>query len=457
MIVRQHRLLPTERSLMLSREVLEKLTIPGMRVLTCTARTGMVAILLAGPVLAVRVAQATPGLVQSAESSVVDNPAVQRALAGPRLGTQGETDARLGASSEFQVNTYTTGYQWFPAVAMDSDGDFVAVWQSNGSSGGDTSLYSIQGQRFDTVGVPQGAQFQINTYTTNHQTSPAVAMDNDGDFVVVWQSYGSSGTDASTLSIQSQRYNAGGTAQGSQFQVNTYTTGAQYRPAVAIDSDGDFVVVWHSGGSSGTDASGYSIQGQRYNSNGTAQGSEFQINTYTTLSQRSPAVAMNSDGDFVVVWHSNGSSGTDTSVYSIQGQRYNSNGTTQGSQFQINTYTTGHQTFPAVALDSIGDFVVVWESNGSSETDSSSLSIQGQRYNTNATAQGSEFQVNTYTTGDQMYPAVAMDSSGDFVVVWLSEGSSGTDADGSSIQGQRYPSFSAPDFQIFLPVVKKNS
>ena len=46
------------------------------------------------------------------------------------------------------------------------------------------------------------------------------------------------------------------------------------------------------------------------------------------------------DGDFVVVWESNGSSGTDTSSWSIQGQRYASNGSTLGAQFQVNTYTT---------------------------------------------------------------------------------------------------------------------
>jgi hypothetical protein len=33
---------------------------------------------------------------------------------------------------------------------------------------------------------------------------------------------------------------------------------------VSLDAAGDFVVVWQSDGSSGTDSSGYSIQGQRH-------------------------------------------------------------------------------------------------------------------------------------------------------------------------------------------------
>ena len=63
------------------------------------------------------------------------------------------------------------------------------------------------------------------------------------------------------------------TPNGSEFQVNTYTTNYQGQPSVASDSDGNFVVVWASGGSAGSDTSGSSIQGQRFDSNGVAIGS----------------------------------------------------------------------------------------------------------------------------------------------------------------------------------------
>ena len=61
-----------------------------------------------------------------------------------------------------------------------------------------------------------------------------------------------------------------------------------------------------------------------------------------------------------------------------------------------------------------------------------------------ASPSGSEFQVNTYTTGEQATPTVASDSKGTFVVVWDSAGSAGSDTDNFSVQGQRYlpePSF----------------
>jgi hypothetical protein len=358
--------------------------------------------------------------------------------------------AGTAQGNQFQVNSYITGIQNRPAVAMDMDGDFVVVWDSYGASG-DSSLYSVQGQRYNSVGTAQGNQFQVNTYTTGDQLDPDVALDSNGDFVVVWRSNGSNGSDTDDYSIQGQRYNSAGTAQGNQFQVNSYTTGIQVASAVSLNSNGDFVVVWRSAGSSGGDTSGYSIQGQRYNSAGTAQGSQFQVNSYTTSDQQHPDVALDSDGDFVVIWRSAGSSGGDTSGYSIQGQRYNSAGIAQGSQSQVNSYTTNDQRYAAVSLDSDGDFVVVWASIGSNGSDTSGYSIQGQGYNTAGTPQGSQFQVNSYTTNNQGVPAVSLDSDGDFIVVWHGLGSSGSDTSNYSIQGQRFTTFNPTPTPTPLP------
>ncbi len=354
----------------------------------------------------------------------------------PGTSSQGQRYASDGsaAGGEFQVNTYTTGNQTRAAVSLDSDGDFVVVWQSTGSSSTDSDSTSVQGQRYAADGSAIGGEFQVNTYTTGSQRYPAVSLDADGDFVVVWESGGSSGTDSSGLSVQGQRYAADGSAIGGEFQVNTYTTSSQNRPSVSLDTDGDFVVVWYSDGSSGMDASGFSIQGQRYASSGSIVGTEFQINTYYAYNQVFPSVSLDADGDFVVAWESAGSSGTDFGL-SVQGQRYASDGSTAGGEFQVNTTIASSQQGAAVSLDADGDFVIAWQSNGSSGTDSSSFSIQIQRYASDGSAIGGEFQVNTYTYSYQHYPSVSLDADGEFVVVWESNGSGGgSDSDGISIQ-----------------------
>jgi hypothetical protein len=332
---------------------------------------------------------------------------------------------------ELQVNSYTTNAQRSPAVGVDGTGAFVVVWESAGSSGGDTGGYSVQAQRYDANGAPLGAQFQVNTYTTSNQYDPAVAMAPGGAFVVVWSSDGSAGTDTSGYSIQARRYDAAGVPQGAEFQVNTYTTLGQSGPAVAMGDLGQFVVVWESLGSDGTDTSSWSIQGQRYNGAGVPLVGQFQVDTYTTSEQEGPAVAMNAGGSFVVAWHSNGSD-ADSSLYSVRGRRYDATGAPLANDFQVNVATTGEQRDPRVALDAAGNAVVVWRSNAAGDAD-----VRAQRYSSAGVGSG-EFQVNTLATSYQGRPSAASDAAGNFVVAWRSDGSAGSDTLDASIQARRY-------------------
>ena len=139
-----------------------------------------------------------------------------------------------------------------------------------------------------------------------------------------------------------------------------------------------------------------------------------------------------------MVWEGYGS-GTDIGGASIHARRYDATGAPLKDQFQANTFTTDDQLYPVVSADSAGDFVVAWHSYGSNGTDSSSTSIQGQSFAASGTPIGSEFQINTYTTSYQTFPSLVHRPSGDFLVVWDSRGSFGDDSGplgNYSIQGQ---------------------
>ncbi|MFN6453531.1 MAG: beta strand repeat-containing protein [Nostoc sp. EfeVER01] len=250
--------------------------------------------------------------------------------------------------TEFQVNTTTIGNQSNSTVAIDAAGNFIICWQSDGQDG--TKIYA---QRYNTDGTSQGDEFQVNTGTTGNQYNPVIAIDTDGDFVISWQSDSQDGTD-----MYARRYDSSGVAQGGEFKVNTYTTGNPYSPtAVAMDSSGDFVISWISL----EEGFSYEIYAQRYNSAGVAQGNEFKVNTYTTSDQYNSTVAMDADGDFVISWQSFGQDGSTNGIYA---QRYNNLGVAQGGEFKVNTYTTSDQTNPIVAMNAGGDFVVSWQSDG---------------------------------------------------------------------------------------------
>lgn len=322
--------------------------------------------------------------------------------------------------TEFQVNSFTTGVQASPAVAMSAEGDFVVAWTSYTQDSGGRGIYA---QRYNELGVAQGSEFQVNTYTTNVQSFPALAMHAAGDFVVAWNSYGQ---DGDNYGIYARRYDAAGVPQGTEFQANSVIAGFQLQPSVAIDADGDFVVAWTS---NGQDGSGSGVYARRYDALSTPQGTEFRVNTYTTNGQGGASVAMDAAGDFVVAWQSFFQDGD---VYGIYAQRYNALGAPQGIEFRVNSYTPGTQTAPVAAMDAGGDFVVAWQSYAQ---DGSVFGIFAQRYSAAGVAQGSELRVNNYTPNHQRSAAVAMDPAGDFVIVWESNFEDGS---GYGVYGQRY-------------------
>jgi hypothetical protein len=339
---------------------------------------------------------------------------------GAALGVFGQRYSNSGAplGPEFRVNTFTTGAQYLPSVAYDGTGNFVVVWNSNGQEGN----LSVFGQRYDFNGAPLGTEFRVNTYTTSDQAFPSVSVNNAGSFVVTWQSYGQ---DGSNWGVFGQRFGGAGAPLGPEFRVNTYTTSGEFAASVSADLGGNFVVVWHA---TGEDGSGLGIFGQRYDLTGAPVGGEFRVNTYTTSTQAYPAVATDNGGNFVVVWHSLQQDG---SLLGVFGQRYASSGAPLGGEFRVNTYTTSYQQLPDVATDAAGNFVVAW----ASYEDGSTYGIFGQRYDSAGTPLGPEFRVNTFTTNGQNRPAVAADSLGNFVVTWDSQLQDGL---GLGVFGQRY-------------------
>ena len=318
--------------------------------------------------------------------------------------------AGIAQGGDFRVNTTTADSQFGPQVAADGQGGFVVAWTSTGQDGDTNGVYA---QRFDSTGERQGPEFRVNSYTTGFQDGPRIAVGPAGDFVVVWDSYEQ---DGSGNGVFGQRYDASGQAQGPEFAVNTYTTEWQSSPAVSVRPDGAFVVVWDS---LEQDGSGDGIFGQRFDADGERQGSEFRINTSTTLSQADSGVAHRSDGGFVAVWISNHQSVN----WEIYGRSYDASGTPAGAEFRINTHSGELQNQPFITRDPNGGFIVAWNSRGQ---DGSDDGIAARRLGPSGAPVGPEFLVNTFTTGDQKDPQVAATPAGGFVVAWQSDGQDGS-------------------------------
>lgn len=376
------------------------------------------------------------------------------ALLGPVL----EAQTPAPEYSEFQVNTYTTGDQYYRSAvaAIGTAGNFVVVWTSYNQDDPTNYNSGIFGQRFSSNGSKIGSEFQVNTYTSASQENPHVAaLGTNGGFIVAWRSRLQSPTpqDGSQAGMFGQIYAADGSAQGGEFQINTYTTGYQeYGRILELTSGGDFVVVWNSGrffdGAGTQDGSDGGIIGQRFDSAGSTIGSEFLVNEFTVGNQGEAAgAAVGTAGDFVVAWTDNPG---DTSGFGVKARRFDSVGAPKGGEFLVNTYTTGRQHRAEVAaVGTAGDFVVAWRS---ADQDGSGYGVFAQRFASDGSSQGGEFQVNTYTTGGQAsgnsnLAVTPVGTTGDFVIAWDSP----QDGNNSGLFGQKFTSSGTPvgtEFQV---------
>jgi hypothetical protein len=343
------------------------------------------------------------------------------ALAMPSLATA----QQVRAGAEFRANTYTANIQRRADVHVKSNGDFIVAWAGFGAQ--DTGNYGVFGQRFDAAGVPQGAEFGINTYTPSFQFRPLPASDRKGNFVIVW---GSLGQDGDAYGVFGQRYDAAGVRVGAEFQVNSFTTGGQgtsyyfleSNTAVSMAPNGNFVVVWGSYYDN-QDGSYGGVFGQRFNSSGARVGAEFQINSYTTGYQFGPSVAVRDDNSFVVTW-----STMDGASYGISAQRYDAAGAPIGGEFNVPSNTAGPQQASTVRMNAAGEFSVVWTDN------SPAGELFARRFDAAGAPVGAQFQVNTYTPGNQYTYSIGMDRRGNFIVNW----NQGNDGNGQGIGGRRF-------------------
>jgi hypothetical protein len=243
-----------------------------------------------------------------------------------------------------------------PAVASDGAGKFVVAW----SSASDSFVGAIRARRFDATGVALGPEFVVSPdqgYSTAPSDEPAVVADGAGGFVVAWVQ---SPLLNEPTELFARRYDEAGNPLGPAFQVNSFTAGRPSRPQIAHLPGGDFAVVWQSTASSGTDSSERSIQARLLDGSGTPLGPDFQVNQYTTGMQFRPAVGADGSSNFVVAWESWGSAGTDGSLSSVQARLYDAAGQPRGPQFQVNEVTEGPQSLPSVAVRPDGSFLVAW-------------------------------------------------------------------------------------------------
>jgi hypothetical protein len=333
--------------------------------------------------------------MESSEAAIT--PILTVDYTAPALDTTLRVNSQI---SESQITAETGG----STVARSANGDSIVVWSSDKQDGQGFGVYA---QRYDSGGARLGGEIHVSSETAQDQVNPAVAVDDFGNFVVVWES---DSQDTDRFGIYGQRFDSSGSKIGSEFRVNTTIAEDQKHAAVAMNGAGQFVVVWQS---DGQDGDGFGIYAQRYNAAGGAVGDEFLVNTLTSFDQRDPSVAITSSGEFVVTWTA--ANVPDGDGLEIIGQRFDSDGNRVGLEFQVNRYLTDDQYDSSVSMDDSGNFAIVWTSFGQ---DGDNEGVYGQTFNREGSLRSEEFLIPTSTVKEQEHATVSMQGDGDLVVSW---------------------------------------
>ena len=345
--------------------------------------------------------------------------------------------AEIKSGTEETANATTANNQNEVGIASDDAADYVVVWTDSAADGDGNGIYF---RTFDRGGIAiTSHDIRANSTTAGNQSYPSVAMTDNGIFVITWTGNGI-GDDSG---IFMRAFNLDGTPITDEFLVNTTTAGRQYLPEIALDPDntgsnGRIVVTWMS-----DDGTQDDVYAQMINLDFTGAtpvtpsktGPEFLVNAdYTSGSQDSPSVSMNTNGDFLIVWHGHGSTYPSIDAWY---QAYDNTGNKIGANGKINSSTVTDAIKPRIKADRKtrdsfgGNYIVTYE--GSSPEDTTGIFARQIQCGENSCKLNPvELIVNTTTDGSQETPEVASDYLGNFTVTWVDL------SDGAKIKGQSF-------------------
>ncbi|WP_436716681.1 DUF4347 domain-containing protein [Roseiconus lacunae] len=231
------------------------------------------------------------------------------------------------------------------AVAVDGNGNSVVVWVDHHSSNDDADLYF---QRFDSTGAKIGGETKVNAGTTGDQSSPVVTMDSSGRFAIAWVS-----SDIDGQGIYVRRFDQTGAAiDADDILVNTFAeAGNQSGVSIASNDNNQIVLAWESDGAN----EGIFARTFDFTSVPALDSLSTSLLTVDTVASASDvAIDINQTGRYAIVWRDSGNS------YGIQ---YNYGAVTPtDSKRDLNGIGGGTEYDYAVGMLSNNDYVVTFRS-----------------------------------------------------------------------------------------------
>ena len=175
-----------------------------------------------------------------------------------------------------------------------------------------------------------------------------------------------------------------------------------YDPQVAFDAAGNGAAVW-----SQFDGLRKNIWARRYTASTTTWGAPVLVETNNGGDADFPQLALDSVGNALVVWEQ-----SDSTRRNIWVNRYTAASQVWGAAQLLETDDVGFANTPQLVLDANGNGMVVWE-----QFDGARKNIWARRYNA-ANDQWDVADVVETSAEDANAPQIAVDANGNFIAVW---------------------------------------
>jgi hypothetical protein len=313
------------------------------------------------------------------------------------------------------VRLASSGSQRTPRVTMAPNGSFVIVWEAGNR---------VFGRRFDAAGRPLGNRFPLSL-GVGTESLPEVALARDGRFLVAWSEQVPPvlPTDSPNVQLFARWYAADGSPGTAFLVANDFLRATHAR--IAINANGGVALVFQGFGGENVF---HDIYLQRYKPDGTPRAPRVQVNTdedTVGADQIEATVALADDGRCLVAWtDAAGDFLTDPTlpfedIRGVRARLFRGDAGPLTESFAVNTFQTGEQHQPQLALRPDGSFLVAWTS--SAGQDGSGAGIFLRTLGRGGEILGDEVRGNLGTRGQQFLPALALARTNFGVVAWTSQ------------------------------------
>ena len=285
------------------------------------------------------------------------------------------------------------------ALAMDPSGNVIAIWNQDDVVSLETHTWA---NRYDASSNSwDGAATELSN-AIGFAARPSIAIDANGSAIAVWDESDVMGD----LHVIASRYSAL-TGVWSEAIGLDDGIGLAIDPAVVMDDAGNAIVVWEQ---ESVGFAVFDIKARHYSAASDSWGMRLAVESGDG-DAFAPRIDINAGGDAVIAWEQEAVAGS--FIYDVRASVYSAAGATWSAPATIDN-GANDATGSSAVIDAVGNVTVAWQQDDGTGV---AFDIFANRRPAASGNWGTAVQLDSLT-GDANFPRLAAGVDGDSMVVW---------------------------------------